>query len=116
MPRRRPAPVPVAAPVPAPVPDPIPAGVPLYTAWTRAGTLRFRWSPAPVHGRRPLTATLTDRPDAPGAPLRFPGRDQWGDIATPGAAARLLAWRWDLGEPVRRVEEVGKPVGKSVAR
>ena len=104
MPRRRPAPAAIAAPLP----DPVPSSAPLYVAWTRLGTLRFRWLPAPIHAHRPLTARLEDRPDAPGAPLTLPGRDQWGDIATPGAAARLLAWRWALGEPVRRVEEVGK--------
>lgn len=106
MPRRRPAPSAVAPPIP----ESIPATVPAFTAWTRGGTLRFRWSSAPALARHPLAARLEDRPDAPGAPLALPGRDQWGDIATPGAAARLLAWRWGLGEPVRRVEAVGKAV------
>lgn len=108
MPRRRPAPSAVAAPIPAPVPDPIPAGVRLFAAWTRAGTLRFRWSGLPAWSDRPITASLTDRPDAPGAPLTLRPRLRCGDVASPLHAARRLAECHQLGEPVRRVEEVGK--------
>lgn len=91
---------------PSATPSSAPSGTPSYTAWTRGGILRFPWSPSRLLAHRPLIARLSDRPDAPGADLPLPGVDQWGDVASPLEAARLLAWRWGLGEPVRRVEAV----------
>lgn len=106
MPRRRPAPVAVAAPVPAPVPDPIPAALRFFVAWTRAGTLRFRWSGLPAWSDRPITASLSDRPDAPNTPLALHPRLRCGDVASPLHAARRLAALHQLGEPVRQVMAV----------
>lgn len=88
----------------------MPAPIRTFTAWTRSGTLRFRWSGLPVWSDRLITASLADRPDAPGAPLTLRPRLRCGDVASPLHAARRLAECHQLGEPVRRVEEV---VGKA---